>query len=37
MDYVKHPGMRVLVLASLVAGLLAMAGWTARILLVVHH
>ena len=36
MDYVKHPGMRVFVMASLVAGLLAMGGWIARILLVVH-
>jgi succinate dehydrogenase / fumarate reductase membrane anchor subunit len=36
MDYVKHPGMRVFVLALLVAGLLAMGGWTARILLLVH-
>ena len=37
MDYVKHPGMRVLALAVLVAGLVAMSGWTARILLLTHQ
>jgi succinate dehydrogenase / fumarate reductase, membrane anchor subunit len=37
MDYVKHPAVRVFVLASLVAGLLAMGGWTARILLLIRN
>jgi succinate dehydrogenase / fumarate reductase membrane anchor subunit len=33
MDYVKRPAARVFVLALLTGGLLAMGGWTARILL----
>ncbi|HEX2829203.1 MAG TPA: succinate dehydrogenase, hydrophobic membrane anchor protein [Burkholderiales bacterium] len=37
MDYVKHPGTRVFVLALLVAALLATGGWTARILLLGSH
>jgi succinate dehydrogenase / fumarate reductase membrane anchor subunit len=37
LDYVKHPGMRLFVLALLIAGLLAMGGWAARILLFVHN
>ena len=36
MDYVNRPGMRVFVLALLTGGLLAMGGWTARILLLGH-
>jgi succinate dehydrogenase / fumarate reductase, membrane anchor subunit len=36
MDYVKRLGVRVSMLALLAGGLLAMGGWTARILLLGH-